>query len=91
MKKIVKKPYEILDNMKEFYQDLYTSDKEIKFQYKNWTQTKIDYEEKLTLDCEISMDEVKKALKEMKRGKTLREYFITNKGFKARRFPTFVT
>ena len=55
--------------MKEFYEELYTSDELVHFEYKNDTGICIDQQDKKLLDKDITLDDLKHAIKETKRGK----------------------
>ena len=52
-----------------FYKDLYTKDSSVKFEYRNSSNIGIDADDRETLDKEITNEDLKKAVKDSKRGK----------------------
>ena len=60
---------EILKEQSRFYKKLYAKQKGLKFTAKNATNTKLTVDEQLRLDQDITMDEIKQAIKDMANGK----------------------
>ena len=68
--KIVTKQKDILKEQKNFYESLYKSNLNIKFEMKREPPHKVNEEMKVTLDSELTLEEVSEALVQTKRFKT---------------------
>ena len=62
-------PQNILDNLRNFYANLYSKDFSVKFQYQNEDNIRISNDTKQALEGKITTTELKFALKNMKRNK----------------------
>ena len=69
--RVFKDPMVIMNKMSKFYEELYTADREAEFTYENTSGIKIDESDKMLLDSEISIEDIKSAIKDTKRGKAL--------------------
>ena len=68
--KLIYDQQKILTMQKEFYQELYTAEKNVHFTAVNNTEIKLSYEERQQVEEPISKEEVKVALKQMVQHKT---------------------
>ena len=63
-------PSIILNTQKKFYKELYQEDQTVKFKLTNNTEHKISQSERETLDQDITIEELTKAVRSLKREKT---------------------
>ena len=69
-KQIISKPKEILEKQKQFYEELYTTNPEVKFTLTNNTNIRLTQEDRIALDQPIQLSEVAKAIQSLKRNKS---------------------
>ena len=67
--KLTKDDTEILDEQVNFYENLYTANKNVKFNIRNTYGVRLDDNEKLLLDCEPTVEELHKGLLSLKKEK----------------------
>ena len=67
---VITSPVEILNEQKNFYQELYKKDESVSFTYQNIENITISEQEKETMEKLPSLDELSMALKTCKRNKT---------------------
>ena len=65
----VKNPAEILNMQKEFYSDLYNNDASVRFNLKGKAPNQVMEEDKILLNEEFTLDELSRAVKELKNRK----------------------
>ena len=66
----VTKPDEILEEQRKFYQELYSKDEDVQFTLENNTGITVPQEIQQQQDIQISLDDIKEAIKGMKNNKT---------------------
>ena len=77
-------PMRKLEELKKFYSKLYETDESVKFKYVNDLESGITQEQKEALDAPITMQELSKAVKSLKRGKSpgndglINEFYMLN-------------
>ena len=81
---IVTDPQKILEEQFLFYKQLYTSNPEVEFKYVNTSETKLNEQERNSLEGEIQMHELCTAISQLKRGRApgadgiISEFYMMN-------------